>query len=128
MKLFVEVSPAFYKNMLFSAINKKEKILVAYQEDSKRPFRDSDFLKGDKEFDYVNMVGSPWKMCWELACLIKNTHYDELIVGGYDRIYSWLAVMLSPRKKNAVIVESTFRETKKNGVACFVQETFFQKS
>ena len=67
-KLFVEVSPAFYKNMLFNAINKKEKIMVAYQEDPSRPFRDSDFLKGDKEFEYINMTGSPWKMPFQ-CCL-----------------------------------------------------------
>ena len=126
-KLFVEVSPAFYKNMLFNAINKKEKIMVAYQEDPSRPFRDSDFLKGDKEFEYINMTGSPWKMCRDLVSLVKNTHYDELIVGGYDRIYSWVAVMVSPKKKNAVIVESTLRETQKKGWRVLLKKIFFRR-
>ena len=127
MKLFVEVSPAFYKTMLFNAINQKEKILVVYQDDPKRPFRDSDFLKSDKGFEYVNMMGNPIKMCVDLATLIKHTSYNEVIVGGYDRIYSWLTVLLSSKKKNSVIVESTYRETKKKGIRAILKKIFFKR-
>lgn len=127
MKLFVEVSPAFYKTMLFNAINHKEEILVVYQDDPKRPFRDSDFLKSDKEFEYVSMMGSPIKMCVDLATLIKHTSYNEVIVGGYNRIYSWLTVLLSSKKKNGVIVESTYRETKKKGIRAILKKIFFKR-
>lgn len=127
MKLFVEVSPAFYKTMLFNAINHKEKILVVYQDDPKRPFRDSDFLKSDKGFEYVSMMGNPIKMCVDLATLIKHTSYNEVIVGGYDRIYSWLTVLLSSKKKNSVIVESTYRETKKKGIRAILKKIFFKR-
>lgn len=127
MKLFVEVSPAFYKILLFNELNKKEKILVTYQDDPCRPFRDGDFLKGEKTFDYVSMTGKPMKICRELASLIINTQYDELIVGGYDRIYSWLAVLLSPKRKNSVIVESTYRETKKEGFRALLKRLFFKR-
>lgn len=127
MKLFVEVSPAFYKTLLFNELNRKEKILVAYQEDPNRSFRDSDFLKGEKEFDYVNMTGKPYKMLKELFGLIKKTKYDEVIVGGYDRIYSWLTVLISPKKKNGVIIESTLRETKKRGFTVLLKRFFFKR-
>ena len=127
MKLFVEVSLAFYKTLLFNELNKKEKILVAYQEDPKRSFRDSDFLKGDKNYEYVYMAGNPLKMCKELLSLIKNTKYDEVVVGGYDRIYSWITVLLSPRKRNSVIVESTLRETKKSGFRVYLKRFFFKR-
>ena len=127
MKLFVEVSPAFYKNLLFNAINKKEKIMVAYQEDPNRGFRDSDFLKGEREFDYIFMSGSPWKMCCSLVALIRKTNYDEVVVGGYDRIYSWLTVLLSPKKKNGVIIESTLRETQKNGWRSYLKRFFLKR-
>ena len=127
MKLFVDVSLAFYKTKLLNAINKKEKILVAYQEVPNRPYRDGDFLKGEKEFSYVYMAGSPLKICRELGALVRCTPYDEVIVGGYDRIYDWLTVFLSPRKKNAVIVESTFRDTKKKGFRVFLKRLFFKR-
>ena len=127
MKLFVEVSPAFYKTMLFNAINHKEKILVVYQDDPKRPFRDSDFLKSDKEFEYVSMMGNPIKMCVDLVTLIKHTSYNEVVVGGYDRIYSWLTVLLSSKKKNSVIIESTYRETKKKGIRAILKKIFFKR-
>ena len=127
MKLFVNVSPAFYKTMLFNAINKREKIFVAYQDAPNRPYRGSDFFKGDKEFEYVYMTGTVLKICRELFLLVRNTKYDELIVGGYDIIYPWLAILLSPRKKNAVIIESTFRDTKKKGFRAFLKWLFFKR-
>ena len=127
MKLFVNVSLAFYKTMLFNAINEKEKILVAYQEVHNRPYRGMDFLKGEKEFDYIDMRGATLKICFKLAWLLMKTPYKEVIVGDYDRVYSWLTVFLSPRKKNAIIVESTLRDTKKKGIRALLKRLFFKR-
>ena len=127
MKIFTEISPAFYKTKLLNAISQKEKILVAYIEVRNRPFRDSDFLRGEKKFDHVSITGNFFKKCYKLASLLKASRYEELIVGGYDRIYCWLSVICSPRKKNAVIIESTLRDTKKCGLRAFMKRLFFKR-
>lgn len=127
MKLFIQVSPAFYKTLLFNAINKKEEILVAYQERPDRPLRDDDFLKGEREFNNIYQTGGKRKICRDLYRLIKKTYYDELIIGGYDTIYCWLAAFVSPRRKNCLIIESTIRETKKDWLRTKVKRFFFKR-
>lgn len=127
MKLFTDVSPAFYKTLLFNELNKHEEILVVYQENPKRPFRDGDFLKGEKQFKFINQTGSKLRMVLGLIKILWQTNYDELIVGGYNTIYPWAAVLLSPRKKNACIIESTLRETKRNGIREFAKRIFFRR-
>ena len=44
--------------------------------------------------------------------------YEEFIVGDYISLCSWVHILFSPREKNSVIVESTFRETKTKGLYC----------
>lgn len=127
MKLFVEVSPAFYKTLLFNEINKKEKILVVYREDPKRPFRDDDFLAGDKEFNYLNLSGKTMAQVFSFIKVLKSDKYDEVIIGGYENIFCWIAAFMSSRLKNGIIVESTYRETKKSGFKVFLKKLFFKR-
>lgn len=127
MRFFVNVSPAFYKTLLFNAINKIEAVKVAYQDSPNRPYRTSDFFDGEKEFHYVYMTGKRISICRQLASLIKTTHYDEIIVGGYDCIYPWLTVFLSPRRKNSVIVESTLRGTGRSLLRVLLKRIFFMR-
>lgn len=126
MKLFIDISEAFYKTMFLNALNKKEKIMVAYFDDPHRPFRGTDFLNGEKEYDFISIKGGLKKKWRSITSLIKNA-YDEVIVGSYDRITCWLAVFLSPKKKNGVIIESTFRETRKKGVRVYLKRLFFKR-
>lgn len=127
MKLFIQVSPAFYKTLMFNKLCKKESIKVVYQENPERAFRSSDFLSGEKEFDNYTQTGGRLKICLDLIRLLLSTKYDELITGGYDTIYCWIAALLSPKRKNSIIVESTFRETKKKGFPAFMKRLFFKR-
>ena len=127
MKLFVYMSPAFYKTMLFNAINKKVNILVAYQDAPNRPYRGSDFFGVEKEFDYIYMRGSKFSICCQLAALIRNTKYDEIVIGGYDCVYPWVVAFLSPRMKNSIIVESTLRDTGRNVFRVLLKRLFFKR-
>lgn len=127
MKLFIQVSPAFYKTLFFNKLSKKERIRVVYQEKQGRAFRSSDFLSGEKEYDNYTQTGGKIKICFDIVKLLFSTHYDELIIGGYDTIYCWIAAFLSPVKKNSIIVESTYRETKKKGVFAILKRLFFKR-
>lgn len=127
MKIFTDVSPAFYKTLLFNELNKYEDILVVYQENPQRPFRDGDFLKGEKQFKFINQSGRKLRMVFNLINILWKTEYDELVVGGYNTIYPWVAVLLSPRRKNACIIESTLRETKRKGIREFAKRLFFRR-
>lgn len=50
MRFFVNVSPAFYKTLLFNAINKIEAVKVAYRDSPNRPYRTSDFSTEKRSF------------------------------------------------------------------------------
>lgn len=127
MKLFIDVSPAFYKTLLFNEIAKKEEILVIYVEVPDRPFRAGDFLGGEKNFKHIFLTGNMLKMCGELIRIVRKTTYDELIVGGYDRLACWAPVLVSPKRKNACIIESSYRETRKTGPRMWAKRLFFKR-
>ena len=126
MKLFFDVSPAFYKTLMFNNLSKKEDILVVYRDNINRPFRGKDFLSEEKHFKNYTLSGNMFHVSLGIIKMILKNRYNELIVGGYDSIYPWLAVLLSPRKKNGCIVESTYRETRKGGVRAYAKRLFFK--
>ena len=126
MKLFVDISPAFYKTLLFNQLSKEEDIFVVYIEDPNRPYRDDDFLKGEKQFNHTTLKGSKISVLIKLLSIVRKTKYDKLIVGGYDAITCWLPMFVSPCSKNGVIVESSYRETNKNGLKRLIKCIFFK--
>lgn len=127
MKIFADVSMAFYKTMFFNELAKKEDILVIFRDNPKRPFRGSDFLVGERNFKHVFLKGTNMQACKQLVRILRENKYDELIVGGYDNIIAWTSMLVSPKRKNGVIIESTYRETQKKGLKTFAKRFFFRR-
>lgn len=123
-QIFVTNLPSFYKLRLYSQIAKFQKILVVFTHTAEAT-RNADFYKGEKNFDYVFLNGkNTFFKAFEFLKLLKSVKYKMLVLGGWDSPLYWLAVMLCPKKKNAVAVESSHFESKTNGVTGFIKRIF----
>ena len=127
MKIFYNISPGFYKNLLCSAVNKRVPVLVVYTTEYDASSRNKDFMQGERDFPHIQLTGSKWVQIWDTIKILRREKYSEIITGGYESVYDWTVAFLSPRKKNAVMVESTIRETKKTGIRAFLKKIFFKR-
>lgn len=126
-KLFIDISPGFYKTKLLTEISKEIDIFVIYTTDYDKSTRNKDFMQGNKHFEYLDLNGSHIMQWLTIVKIILFGGFDEVIVGGYNNITTWLPVLVSSKKKNSVIVESTFRETKTEGIRAFLKKVFFKR-
>ena len=126
-KIFVSVSPGFYKKNLFSELYKQIDIKVIYTTSYDESSRNKDFMQGDLSYPYVKLTGSTLKQLWKVIKIVCKQDFDEFIVGDYNSLCSWIHIFLSPKKKNSVIVESTFRETKTSGIRVWLKKFFFSR-
>ena len=126
-KVFIAVSPGFYKTNLFNELCKKEDILVVYTGSYDKSTRNADFLRGDKHFNHINIEGSKGLRLIRLIRLLFSEKYKEVIIGGYDNLFCWIPLFLVNKKKCSLIVESTFRETVKHGFRFFLKRVFISR-
>ena len=82
-KIFVSVSPGFYKKKLFSELNKLIDINVIYTTSYDASSRNKDFMGGEIDYPHIKLHGSTLKQCWELIKIIWSAEYDEFITGDY---------------------------------------------
>lgn len=127
MKIFIDVSPGFYKTRLFNELNKKIDIFVVYTTDYDESSRNKDFLGENIHYPYVKLTGSKLKQWFSIIKILFTKKYEEVVVGGYTSFSDWIPVLFSSRKKNAVIVESTIRETKLSGYRTYLKRLFFKR-
>ena len=126
-KIFVSVSPGFYKKKLFSELNKFVEIKVIYTTSYDESSRNDDFMAGELDYPYIKLSGSIFRQFWEVIKIVLRQDYEEFIVGDYTSLCSWAHILFSPREKNSVIVESTFRETKIKGLPVLLKRFFFSR-
>lgn len=130
--VFITNIPAFYKINLYNEINKKKKILVIFI--SEKSFnRIDDFYKGDKNFEYIYLDSGFYekrnskKNSLKLIKVLNSKKYKKIILGGWDSLENWTAWLLSSKKQNAVIVESSEFESTHKGVKGLLKKIFVQK-
>ena len=124
--VFLTYSPAFYKLNLFNEIAKRRKIFVIFTcQGAKR--RNSDFYNGLYDFEFIlfNNNNKIKQLAW-LCRFLKKNHYKNLIIGGWRSVYMWLAILLSPAKKNSIVVESSYLESSKNGFRGYIKKIFLK--
>lgn len=87
-KIIITNLAAFYKVNLFNAMNDKIKILVIFTgEDAS--VRDNGFYKDNFSFDYIDLSGlKTFKKLKTVISVLKKNRYEELIIGGWDSIFS----------------------------------------
>ncbi|WP_294234887.1 glycosyltransferase family 4 protein [uncultured Chryseobacterium sp.] len=127
-KIFITNLPAFYKINLFNEIAKKENIHVIFTGNTAE-MRNNDFFKTQLiNFPYTDLSKKS-KISKTLIFLkfFFNRSYSEVIIGGWDEWLMWLALFLSPRRKNSAIVESSIYESSIVGTKAFFKKIFFKK-
>ncbi|MCQ2167243.1 MAG: glycosyltransferase [Bacteroidales bacterium] len=126
-KLFIDLSPGFYKTKLLNELSKKINLLVIYTTGYDATSRNDDFLKGQRNYPYIQLSGSKCSQCYQIIKSMISGGFDEIIVGGYVSLASWMPILFSSKKRNAMLLESTFRETKIKGAAVIMKKFFFSR-
>lgn len=117
---------AFYKLKLFNKIACKKEIFVIFIESYGRK-RNEDFYSGERQFDYKTLDGSNIKKIREIISIIAKTKYENVIIGGWNSVLYWLVALMSKKKKNAVIVESSVLESKVEGSRALLKKLFLSR-
>lgn len=126
-KIIITNLPSFYKINLYNRINQKAKILVIFTGDT-ASMRNSDFFTGDIQFEYQSLVGlSNIRKLMKTYSIVKNIRYDELIICGIHELTSWLCAFISPKNKNATVIESSYLEAGSTGIRALLKRVFFKR-
>lgn len=123
-KVFITNIPSFYKIKLYNEISKRIDIFVVFLSKNAKD-RNSDFYDNKIEFNYIIIDElSSIKKIIKMNNIIRKLSYKELIISGWDDIVSWFLAFKSPRKKNAVVVESSVYESTIYGIKGLLKNFF----
>lgn len=125
-KVVITNLPSFYKINLYNELNKRCRLLVIYTGDHASG-RNEDFYRGKMEFDYLWLRKSGIGRLGQLFRILGSTHYQELILGGWDSLPLWLGAFVSPKRKNSVVVESSYLESTTRGVKGLVKRLYMSR-
>jgi glycosyltransferase involved in cell wall biosynthesis len=125
-KLIITNLASFYKVYLYNELNKHCKLLVVYTNDHSEG-RNSDFYKREMNFDHMYLHRSTIVRIFQLCRILCRVNYKELILGGWDSLSLWICAFLSPRKKNSLVVESSYLESTTRGIKGFVKRLFVSR-
>lgn len=125
-KIIITNLPSFYKINLYNEINKRCKLLVIYTGDHSEG-RNNDFYKGQMHFNHIFLNNGRIQRLLELRSIIRSHKYDELIIGGWDSLPLWLGTLISPKRKNALVVESSYLESTTRGLKGLLKRLFVSR-
>ena len=125
-KIIVTNIPAFYKIRLYNEVNKKIHLTVIFT-DAIEASRNKDFVDGTIEFDYKILRGSIIKKIRTALSVVQSIDYDELILGGWDHPVLWALAFRFPTCKNAFFIESSYFESRINGIKGFIKSLYVKR-
>lgn len=123
-KVFVTNLPSFYKLNLYNAIAEKQKIFVVFTGDTAGD-RNKDFFRGEMNFEYFSYRngGLLYRVITTLR-LLFSLKYGECVIGGWDSVPMWMFALMSASKKNSVVVESSYLESRTSGLKGLIKRLF----
>lgn len=130
--VFLTNLPAFYKINLYNEIAKKQNIFVIFISKYSKN-RNEDFFKGEKNFEYIYLDNGVYeerksgKNALKLAKILKGMEYKKIALGGWDSLENWTAWILSSKKQNTIVVESSEFESTNKGVKGLLKKLFVSK-
>ena len=125
-KLFITNLPAFYKINLFNELSEKLELSVIFTDLSSEE-RNSDFYHGERNFKHQTLVGIAWSKKLKIFYKIAVGGYDEIIIGGWDLPWFWLTWFLGRKRKNSLILESSYFESETGGAKGLVKRVFLSR-
>ena len=125
-KIVITNLPSFYKINLYNEINKHCRLLVIYTGD-RAGGRNNDFYNGKMEFDHLFLRKSRILRLFQLVGVLWRTSYNELILGGWDSLPLWVGAFASRRKKNSIVIESSYLESTTKGIKGLMKRLFMSR-
>lgn len=125
-KLYITNLPSFYKINLLNRINKHTNINVIFTNE-KSEIRNNDFYKGEREFSFVALDSLNFFQKIILILNKINQVKQEVIICGWDQWLFWLVAMISEKKKNAVVIESSIHESSTKGWKGIIKKIFLSR-
>jgi len=131
--IFITPLPAFYKVNLYNEIAKSKDISAWFLGNETIENRSSDFVSTQMNFDYSYINNGSFQSrskiisCFRIIkkLIIKNN--SEVIIGGWDTIEFWMAILFLKRNKVSLVLESSVLESKTNGIKGFLKKVFLRK-
>lgn len=125
--IFITNIPSFYKLNLYNRLAVHKKIFVVFLDDA-HSNRNQDFYSGQRNFEWMSISGkSKLGKLLYIFRLLWFAYYHEVIICGWDELAYWLAALISPKSKNAVIVESSYIESVSIGLKGAVKKLFVSR-
>ncbi len=125
-KVFITSLPSFYKIRLWNEVSKQIRIFVLFTE-SKNTSRNNDFCKGDIQFEHTFVFGGAIAQIKTVVTWFMHNSTSELVFGGWDKKASLIMSLLSPKAKNATILESTVFESQTTGIKAVIKKMFMSR-
>ena len=126
--------PAFYKVNLYNELAKKLKILVVFIATNTNEKRADDFTSlQNASFSYEVLSDGDFQTrdvksnIKKLKIILKNNEYKRLLVSGWDLKEFWYLVMLYPKSKNCLALESTILESISKGFKGWIKKVFLSR-
>lgn len=124
--LIITNLPSFYKINLYNAIARHKRIFVIFTGDTAEQ-RNTDFFEGDAHFDCLSLSGNRALKFIRVCKELFRHRYEELMLGGWDSLPLWLGAFLSPKRKNTLVVESSYLESSTSGWKRLVKKLFISR-
>ena len=130
--VFITHLPSFYKINLYNEISKKARVCVIFIGNNSK-IRSGDFTSGEKlftsyqisnvEFERRNAFTSTIKT----LSILSKINYKQIVVGGWDLLEFWAAVIFSRKNKNSLALESTIHDSSKNILKKIFKKIFLSR-
>lgn len=130
--IFIAHLPSFYKTNLYNELSKKLKICVIFI-GNKSSIRTSDFTTGDLKFNYYFLSDQEFEKRNKIKCLLnlfkimRTNRYKNVVVGGWELLEFWLAILISNKKQNSLALESSIEESTHYGIKGLIKKFFLKK-
>ena len=131
--IFITPLPAFYKVNLYNEIAKSKNISVWFLGNQTIENRSSDFVSTEMNFDYSYINNGSFQSrskiisCFRIIKKLIIHNNSEVIIGGWDTIEFWMAILFLKRNKVSLVLESSVLESKTNGIKGFLKKVFLRK-
>lgn len=124
--LFITNLPSFYKINLYNEIARRKKIFVIYTGDTAE-CRNNDFFNVKMQFGSLFLYSNKLLRLLQILYVIKTFSYEKIIIGGWDSLPMWLSAFISPKRKNALVVESSYLESAIDGFKGIMKKVFVSR-
>ena len=132
--LIVTHIPAFYKVNLYNELSKSLKIEVIFIAGNTVHKRADDFIALEKaNFKYTVLNENNFEArkkhlsILKLRKLLKRCNYKKIILSGWDLLEFWFLLILNPKKKICLALESSVLESNTSGIKGKMKKIFLSR-